>query len=633
MNMNKKGGNFFEEHVEKIVLAVVGLVCIWLLITRVLTSPNVVGYDNRQFGPGDIDSYIREQARLLEDELNREPEPKQAYEPRAGDFSALIDSAISDINIKLSLPQPVISSSKASNNREYSIPQIGEVQDVEVEHIRAVAYVPTEKIDEENVYGEAEHEPNDIDFVTVEGKFDVAGLRERFYESFAGRGIPDEWRDPCLAKPVFAAVQLQRQELLADGSRSEWQIVPRSKIEHRSKVLEVIEDVEKLPAGGVEVRLLQFEDIELMMDLLQPKAYKIASAGEEWFPPSLHKKYVRYQKERAAEERREARETEREQRGDARSTARTPQTRSMGLKESIAAAYGGLDAYSSSPRKSSARRRRSGRRSERERPEEIQGASKTPSVSDVYDEFEQILLSEKTDLANMEQLVFWAHDDTVEPGKAYRYRTRLGIFNPIAGTNWFSEQYKSFKNKVILWSDFSVAAETVKVPGILYFFPRTVQEASKIVTVTVSRYVLGYWYSEDLVVKLGETVGEVVDYEASEADEQITAPEEIDYSTDAVLVDVVPVKDWSGGKNLRERYYFDMLYSFDGTNIKHLPIKTSYWPVELQVKYNEIKKSEKEPKEPLRSWEGESGRRRSAPRPGDDDLLKQYMELMQQRTR
>ena len=55
--------NLLEEHVEKIILAIAGLVCIWLLFTRVLFSPNVITYRDQRFSPGEIDSYIYEQAR------------------------------------------------------------------------------------------------------------------------------------------------------------------------------------------------------------------------------------------------------------------------------------------------------------------------------------------------------------------------------------------------------------------------------------------------------------------------------------------------------------------------------------------------------------------------------------------
>jgi hypothetical protein len=256
------------------------------------------------------------------------------------------------------------------------------------------------------------------------------------------------------------------------------------------------------------------------------------------------------------------------------------------------------------------------RKSEKERPQKSKEVSKT--IDDVYQEFDEISITESTDIAKMDKpLLFWAYDDTVEPGK-YRYRIRLGVFNPIAGTNQFSEQDKSLKNKVILWSEFSDATEAVDIPRTLYFFPREIQEATKAVTVQVSRYVLGYWYSKDFTVKQGELIGKVGEYKITEEEEKggVTIPKTVDYTTGAVLVDIVPVNDWSGGNNLHNRRFFDVLYSFDGKDIERLPIKTRYWTEALQSKFNEIKRYEKEPKEPLRSWGGRPGERGRVPAPG-----------------
>jgi len=504
--MSKKGGYFFEEHIEKIVLAIVGLVCLWLLITHVLISPNYIEYDNKKFSPGDIDNYISKQAEVLEDRLNRKPEPKTPYKPNIDKFIAKINLAISDIDISLSLPQPNRSLTDVGDDRVYSIPLIGKVSDVAVEHIRAVAYVPIGEIGEESIYGQAEHEPNDIDFVTVEAKFDVAGLYNRFYASFAGENLQDEWRDPCLAAPIFAAVQLQRQELLSDSGWSDWQIIPRTKIDHRKKMFKVIEELEELPPGGIKVRLLQFNDPIVTKDLLQPDAYMIASAREEWFPPSLHKEYVEQQREIDAQEKRiakaaERKEREREREGERSDRrSRTPKTRGTagatppGMSMPGMGMPGmGMPGMGMPVRKTQPRRSRSERKIEKERPERSKEISKT--TKNIYGEFDKILLTEKTDITKMEEpLVFWAHDDTVEPRKSYRYRMRLGVFNPIAGTDQFIEQDKSLKNKVILWSEFSDATGTVDIPGTLYFFPREIQEAAKTVTVTACRYVLGYWY-------------------------------------------------------------------------------------------------------------------------------------------
>ena len=685
--MSKKGNNFFEEHIEKIVLAVVGLVCIWLFLTRVLFSPNYVEYKGGKFSPGNIDNYIStsKDAADLEEKLSSKPTPK-SYERKKDIFVARLDSAISKVDVSVPWPLPIHNSSMDfRDRRKYAIPEIGEVNEVTMGYIGAVAYVPTVEINEEVAYDKAVSEVNDIDFVTVEAKFDVKGLYERFYDNFAGSDVQeDQWRDPCLAKPVFANVQLQREEALADGSWSDWQIVPRTRIDHRRKMFEVIEDVAKLPPGGMKVRLLQFDDRVVRMDLLQPRAYSIASAREEWFPPSVHEKFQQHMREREREERRKAKEEEekerdkkRDERSDSRRTRRpgagsgfgTGGISGRGISEGLAGTGGLYGDTDTTRRRSRDDRRRltddgtgTGRRStERSRRRTDPGLGeyenyllgmqgdrairRGPSMNDVYNEFYKILLTRRTLLEKMrEPLVFWAHDDTVEPEKRYRYRIRLGVFNPIAGTNQFSEEYRGFKNKVVLWSGFSDITEAVEIPGRLYFFARDIQnEAAKIVTVQVSRYVLGYWHSKDFPVKQGEAVGKVVESETTSGSskrretvpeffggypaaygghmgEELrlmgiesdirsdiigrTVPETIDYTTGAVLVDVVPVNDydWSGGKKLNPRHYFDMLYTFDGMDIERMPIRPNYWARELKIRFSEIKNAEKEPREPFRDW-------------------------------
>jgi hypothetical protein len=632
--MVKKTGNFLEEHVEKIVLAAVGLVCAWLFVSYVLMSPTYVELDGKKFRSSDIDDYIVQQTKTLEDKLNRKPQPKQPYRSRVGDFVALLNSAISNIDVSLSPVQPPVLEDVDINRGIYHLPSIGQVNDVEVEHIRAVAYVPTEKVDEEHTYDAVAHEPNDLDFVTVAAKFDVVGLYKRFRECFAGEALPAEWRDPCLAVPVFAAVQLQRQQLLSDGSWGVWQNVPRSRVDSRKRMFEIIEDVEELPAGGIKVRLLQFDDWQTEAGLLQPEPYQIASAKEEWFPPSLHEEYLEYQREVDAQEKREAmaaqKEERKEERTDRRSrTSRTRASQGPAMAGPFGGGGGGPPGYGgggsvgggiATRRRTSTRRRRvePERDSNRERLDKTKETKKT--TSDIYKKFDELLISREKDVTKMDEgLTFWAHDDTVEPEKSYRYRIRLGVYNPIAGTNQLHEQYESLGNQAVLWSEFSDTTQPVDIPGKLYFFPREIQEATQTVTVQVCRYVLGYWYTKDFTVKQGEVIGGTSEYKITEEEEKkkVTVPEMVDYATGAVLVDVMPVNDWSGGKNLRARHYFDMLYSFDGADIDRMPIKSRYWSEESLSKFNDIKRSEKEPKEPLREWGTKPGLQRLAPRPGE----------------
>ena len=633
--MSKKIGNFFEvyieAHIEKIIVGIAGVVCAWFLITRVLLSPNYVKYDGRKFAAGNIDRHISRQADLLRGKLELKPESAQQYEPQVNNFIAYLETPFRNLDDGIYFPQPGSRPAiEIGDERKYRLPIVGNVNEISAGYIRAVVYMPTQRVDKENTYDKVKHEPNDLDFVTVEAKFDIAMLYENFQKSFNGMDIPEEWRDPCLANPVFAAVQLERQELGAAGSWSDWEVVPRTRIDHHRQMFEVIEDVDELPPGGIKVRLLQSDNPQVRMNMLQPETYRIASAEEQWYPPSLYKKFMKYQTAIKAQERREELETKRQER-EKQIEERRRRTSVSRPRQRPAGAGGAMDESSMGGPMSGTSRTAQGliqpqtrpgdRRSDRERKrtpwKKEREAAESISLQDIDEELKNILLTEKTEVGRMrEALVFWAHDDTVDAEKTYRYRLRLGVFNPIAGKEQLVEQDEWQKDKVILWSEFSESSEAVEIPPRLCFFAREIQEAAKTVTVTVSRHVLGYWYSEDFMVKAGETIGNVVGLEPLESQEQLTVPEQIDYTTGAVLIDVAQVDDWSGGTNPYKRQYYNMLYSFDGTSVERMAIKQRYWPDKVQAMYTAIRKSEKEPKQPLRPFGSTVSDRRRGPVPG-----------------
>lgn len=705
-----KIGSFFEEHIEKIVLVIIVILCAILLIFRVLLSPNVIEYDQKKFSPSDIDGYIYEQAKLLRQRLDDAPQQPKPYETKKEEFLAQIDSTLSDIDVTLWPPQPYNIKKQEIVEGIYNLPIIGEVSDVAVEHIRAAAYVPTETITELNPYERAANEPNDIDLVTVEAKFDVKQLYDRFRESFI-EDVEEQWVDPCLAKPTFAAVQLQRQELGWDETWSDWQDVPRTKIDSHSRLFKIIEDEKDLPLGGLKVHMLQFDNLPIQMDLLQPQAYQIASAKEEWFPPRLHKRFLELQRkddqeikrlskqERQQQERQDRQEDRRSSRridtrsGTGRTSGRTAGRTGVGLYDGLGGSDGLYGGYTQDTRRRSRRDRIGGGRggvtdyglntgrTTRGRGRDVRDRSTTTdgygyemqlggmgmqqtglSVLEVYNEYDEISLNYGTDLSKMrEPIVFWAHDDTIEPRKTYRYRIRLGVFNPIAG-NQVSSKDKSQKSNPILWSEFSETTDAVNIPGRLYFFAKDIQEAAKTITVQVYKYVLGYWYSEDFKVSQGEVMGGLVENEPPKAEKirsprsstgrtdrttrttltsrtttttrttgEFTEPEMIDYNTGAVMVDVMTVNDWSAGIKMNPRHYHNMLYSYDGVNIERMPINSRYWAKDLKTVFNEIITLERQTKEPFKAF-GTTGRGR---RPGPDyegyegyDEMMMYPEMM-----
>ena len=646
--MANKNIGFLEENIEKLVLVIIGLACIVILILRVLISPNYAEYENKKFNPSEIDNYIlTEKAQPLLDKMDRPPLPMAAYDPNVDEFQAKMRSALSEVDVAVVLPQPFVMTAK-SDGRRYDLPVVGSVSDVTAEHLRAVAYFPIGEADEETSYGTASYEPNDLDLVTVEGRFDVAELFDRFYDCFAGDSLRADWQDPCLAKPVFAAVQLQRKELRDDGTWSDWQNVPRTRIDPQKELFSVGENVNDLPPGGIKVQMLRFDSPATAADLLQPDTYKIASADEEWFPPTLHRKYIKTLRDIEMQQKMEARAEEVERRQEERRSLRGSRRSSSSdpMQGMLSGPPGGSD-DSRRDRREKSGRRRGDDRNRRTRPtrEEVLAAEreeklaaarerpKTLSTNDIYDEFEGIRITTLDPLDMTDGLLFWAHDDTIAPDATYCYRIRVGVFNPIAGTDWFTEEYQDFHNDVILWSEYSPETELIEIPGMLYFFPYRVN--AKTVSVQVSKFALGYWYSEDFTVKQGELIGRAGEPRPLTEEEQgVTLPSVVDYTTGAILVDAVAVKDWMSGSGLKQRAYYDMLYSYDGTEIEHLGADRRSWPDELSDKYAEIRRTERETRKPLRPWSSES-RTRSYERsydaqPSEEaDDLNEFMQMLQ----
>ena len=693
IKIGAKASDFFETHVEKVVLGIVGLVCIWLFSTRVLFSPNVVVYEDKPFSPSEIDPYIREQAQNIEVALKQPAESEPTYDPCLPAFNALMACAMGDIDPHVRVPLPDYTLLDVAVNRKYDVPEIGDVTEVAMEHIRAAAYVPVVPITPQNSYDQGNSEPNDIDLVTVEAKYDVVELYKEFHRCYASEDVPIEWRDPCLAVPVFAAVHLQRQELLGDGAWSDWQTVPRAQIDPRKRMFEIIENVENLPPGGMKVQLLQFDNPDVRIDLLQPMAYQIASANQEWFPPSLHKKFVDLQRKEKLEEKRKALAEEKEKEdsrqdyrrdrrsggttatryGSGRSTtgpyqgyqdttapsgSRERRPRRSRFDRGIAQGDAGLSDVTgpyTGPGDAGRRPRRRGREPELDvETQYLMGAreiSTEPTSGDVYYDFEDVLIRRRTNLAKLrEPLLFWAHDDTAEPGQTYRYRIRLGVFNPVAGANPVSKPGGSHRSQVILWSDFSDITESAEIPERLYFFANNVQPADKTVTVQVSKYLLGYWRSKEFRVNPGEAIGKVVETEPPEdknrirglrgtlamelgsmipVKERSATPEEIDYNTGAVLVDAVPVSDWAGPGQLSPRPYHDMLYTYDGTDIERMAVKIGNWPEKLVAAFYDIKRAERETPEPFRDWSTQlAGRKpRTTILDGYEGMEEEYMMM------
>jgi hypothetical protein len=587
--MSRSKENLLEQYAHFIILGVAGLIAAVLLFKFVIMSPNSEELMGRSVTPSNVDNVIQDYTRRIETALQQNPEPKGRYDSKVDEFEQLLDNSLVGVELAY-FTFPGEDSAATESLREYDAPQLPQPQNMVADAVRTVAHVPVVQLGIEDSYESTVTNVKDIDVVTVQASVDMTSLYESFERTFAGRSIKAQWRDPALAKVIFAGVQLQRQEL-TPGGWSDWSVVPRTKIDKYSNTF--AEVYKSQDPSSAEILMPQFIIPELWRDALQPPMYDIAQLDFQWYPPSLmgdyEKELENIERERQRAEREAARDTGRDRRSTTRDRRTTTATPGMGGGDmgmgmpGMGGMEGGLPGGGITPTRE--RRTRDTRRDTNEKT-----TARVQETRDFSREYDELLISEKTGLDRLrDQVIVWAHDDTVVPGKTYRYRLRYGVFNPVAGKGWYREDYSQYNDQIVLWSNFTDTTDPFHIDLRQYIFPNAVKDNG--VVVQVAKLDLGNWHTHDFLVKPGEFIGYEVEEEKKTATEsRFNRPaqgeetqaemEKIDYSTNMIFVDLKDKQDWELAGVIKERTYQEMLYSKDN-EVESLPIKDRFWPQTL----------------------------------------------------
>ena len=513
----------------------------------------------------------------------------------------------------------------------YPTPEIVPLTDVQIASLRGAVYKPTEEIGPDMPYRSVMTELGDLDLVTVSGQFDVQALYRNFKQSFMGPRLSDTWREPAFARPVFARMELQRREQLSDGSWGEWKVLPRTQIDSFRKLIEQTPmTTEQMEFGGVMMWIKQYEDPRVQVDLLQPEAYDFASTMTSWLPPKYLDEADVIIKKQGDELKRKLREE--------RLRARTTRTDDTGRGDMMGAGGGGRqparDRTPTRPQPQTRPQRGGGGREmtpetmmvdpfmEGNQPTRPTAAAsrRERTLEDVQRDMQKARIDEKTKLESQsDPLLVWAHDDTAQPGSTYQYRIRLGVFNPIAGRDWFSDDQKQFKNQVVLWSPFSEPTKEVYIPKMMHLFPTEVlaKDAAGGVKVDVAKYYLGQWRTHEFEIFPGQIVGENIEetpktttsnpvtgmpggemmlmdpFMGERGTAMDTGPVKVDYSTPYMLVDINTRVQWVVSFNSVNRTEFSqMLYSGPESVLQTLAIGKANWSAEMRREYSDIKDAE-----------------------------------------
>ena len=170
MSISKE--NIIERYIHFVIVGAAGVIALALLFLFVVRSPNAVELNGSKLGPGEIDPKIKSQAARIDSELEKEPERKSAYQEKSRDFQKLFAMSLKDYD-GLQLPIPGAKTTMDAILREYGLPAVGTVEDVRVNYLRTIGFVPLFAVSNELKYAQAEVKPENLDLVTVQARFDV----------------------------------------------------------------------------------------------------------------------------------------------------------------------------------------------------------------------------------------------------------------------------------------------------------------------------------------------------------------------------------------------------------------------------------------------------------------------------
>ena len=379
-------------------------------------------------------------------------------------------------------------------------------------------------------------ETEDVDFVTVEAVFPIAQLRESFRQVF---GDFQTIQNPVdFPEPIVGVVDLQHSRLLPDGRWGEWESgVGLDNFFSRKEDI-LAKNMTNQTYIQYTVLLQDLMIKEVQAQVLRPPAYKITNGV--WQPPQES------QQQKAASSDTGSRTS--------RSRGRTPPPATPPQQLGSNIAQQGL----------------TGR-----------------------------LPDEPLDWLTQDEIRIWAHDSQVNPNDFYRFRMRIGIFNPIAGKDWFTDDQQDLKDEILVWSDwasprkFGESGENVEEafvhvdPRVLFFPKRTGTITSqKTARVDVRRWQNGKWNTRTFTIGPGSAIGELSIEPASSPDEE---PVTIDYRTGATLIDIIPdcVHYVGTGRSLKEVVTLDLVYREANGTIKWLGVNQDTWPLSLFDRRND----------------------------------------------
>ncbi|UYV12197.1 MAG: hypothetical protein NCW75_12965 [Phycisphaera sp.] len=535
--MKLKGVGFFEAHIEKLLLGLMVAVAAGVVVMQFATNPNQVMVRNQELPPARAYDPVERRARELDGQMSATtvtlPPVKDRTEALAG-VEARVMGGVS--------PRPQIIAMGAPAEIDDALLE-GQADDAEYAVVtppppsRPVVASTAGTLDpsllaesEEGTRNEelaaivGPSQPFDIAAVSVEVTYDGAELNDLYRTAGDGdiRALPFNWVNSIEA----FGLQLERQERQADGSWGGSTLI-NSMPGFKAEFEWLQEDAEADALGRDQLASAARIAFEEAYNYRRPLPLPMI-AGPQWKPPTILKQEMAAQG--GADKQDRANQLNRQRASVMR--------RLEGIRDQIEEASRGRGGDQGGrgprgPRQGDPEDQPEGRQTQRLRQQESQLETQIAEfdaemvelgydpetgapieVAGFEDTTEDARLLEDSDAR------LWAHDVTAEPGKAYRYRARLVINNPMFGREpVLLEAQRPLAASPIVFSEPSEWSDPVVVAPKTAFFLTSASDgrggalgpSEPSASIEVYTFYYGYYRRSTLTLRPGDLVSTQAD--------------------------------------------------------------------------------------------------------------------------
>ncbi|MEQ9096424.1 MAG: hypothetical protein RIE32_09185 [Phycisphaerales bacterium] len=529
--MKLKGVGFFEAHIEKLLLGLMVAVAAGVVVLQFAGTPNSVNIRNQELPPARAYDPVERRAQEVDAQMSSTSIELPDVEGRTSMLAEVDDRVMGAVS-----PRPRIVAFGAPAEIDEELFK-GQAEDVEYAVVTPPA--PSQPVvasyagtldpalvsgneDLAAIVGSAQ--PFDIATVSVEVTYDGTELEQMFRSGGDGdkRPLPINWRRNIEA----LGLQLERQEQMSDGSWGQTTII--NGLPGQQSLYELLQED---AAADALSRDQLASDARLAYE--EAPAYRRplplrTIAGTEWKPPTVFKQELAAQG--GADKQDQARRLLSQRANEERSLERNEQQRDDAGQDESGGRGTGRDPRNpgQEPDEQTIDRRTQQLLRQKEQieariaalDEQIRALGYDPVTGQPIEVagFADETVDER--LLEDDNARFWAHDATAEPGKTYRYRTRLAVNNPMFGREpVLIESQRPLAASPVLFSEASPWSDPVVVAPKTAFFLASANDgrggalgpSEPTASVEVFTFYYGYYRRSTLTLRPGEMV-------ASEAD-------------------------------------------------------------------------------------------------------------------